>query len=456
MGRISARPFGRDQGLSCHALTAVAFVAWFSADFLHDPGTPPCAVCDVLDPVALHFAQDLETILITTMTPISKISRPPIPPKPPYLYQLEVLASKNDVAPQSTVRPSPAEVSDDDHIEDYEAFGRDLARAAARALKNLEKGRKYDRVLVLGLYWHAELTDRPHIADHAQKLLKVLHETYGYEIKALILEKETAYKDLNRKLVQIAVDLEAKDQENLFILYYGGHGGFDKSDSRARLWQASLRDAAEFVDWYKLQEQLRDCDFDILFLLDCCYAMAMPTQGLSWKRRCEVVGASGDREKAGGQAQHSFTAAVTALLEEDFKTIGETNAWRLGSIMKSRDYKAVLKSTPDHRRLSQGHDSTIPLVPLNPNTRSSESGVASSASSYTLADTLTCSDTRILFCIKTVNLPSAVEFERMLSQLPPSVVGVEVGIVSQKLLEGQGLFRSNSGLSLMSVPVWFW
>lgn len=45
---------------------------------------------------------------------------------------------------------SAAETPRDDHIQDYKDLEGDLARAAKRALKNLEKGRKYDRVLVLG------------------------------------------------------------------------------------------------------------------------------------------------------------------------------------------------------------------------------------------------------------------------------------------------------------------
>lgn len=178
-----------------------------------------------------------------------------------------------------------------------------------------------------------------------------------------MLNKEDAYKDLDWALANIGRELDSKTQENLFILYYGGHGGFGK-DRSTRLWQSSQEDAAESVDWYKLQEKLGGFHFDILFHFDCCYAMAMPTEGIAWRKRCEIVSAAGEREKAGGKPEISFTAALRDQLKEDFENIGETNAWRLGSIMQSRDYKSTLKSTPQHRRLAEGHASNIPLVPV--------------------------------------------------------------------------------------------
>lgn len=350
---------------------------------------------------------------------------------------------------------SAAETPRDDHIQDYKDLEGDLARAAKRALKNLEKGRKYDRVLVLGVYWHKSIRQPEYMEEHAEGLLAVFREKYGYEVKTLQLEKGNAYRKLNSLLTNIGDDLDSPTKENLFILYYGGHGGFGQ-DRRARLWQSSLEDAAESIDWYKLQEPLGGVECDILFLFDCCFAMAMPTGDMSWRKRCEIIGAAGEREKAGGNSKVSFTAALRDQLKEDFEKVGETNAWRLGSIMQSRDYKSTLKSTPQHRRLAEGHASTIPLVPLSLDARSTPSTGASSTSSRTLVDTLVCSDARILFSIKTTNLPKAAEFERMLSLLPPSVIGLEVGVHSQKLLDGLGLFQSNSGLTLLSVPVWFW
>jgi hypothetical protein len=44
----------------------------------------------------------------------------------------------------------------------------------------------------------------------------------------------------------------------------------------------------------------------------------------------------------------------------------------------------------------------------------------------------------MLFSIKATNFSKAAEFEQMLSLLPLSVIGLEVGVRSQKLLDSLG------------------
>jgi hypothetical protein len=352
------------------------------------------------------------------------------PPAGTLVQQLKELALKGrSESTKVSVEVDSGEALGHGYIRNYMDLERDLSETAKRVLKNLETGKKYDRVFVLGVYWHESIRKPVYISQHADELLKVFHEEYGYEVKTLVLNKEDAYKDLDWALAHIGRDLERKTQENLFILYYGGHGGFGK-DRSTRLWQSSQEDAAESVDWYKLQGKLGWFHFDILFLFDCCYAMAMPTEGIAWRKRCEIVGAAGEREKAGGKSEISFTAALTTLLRDDLQDMGYSNAWRLSSVMQSRDYKTTLRSTPQRRRLARGHAS-IALVPLSRDAEHTPSSGTSSSSSCT-------------------------EFERMLSLLPLSVKGLEVGLQTQTLLDVIGMFQSNSGLTLMSVSVWFW
>jgi hypothetical protein len=369
----------------------------------------------------------------------------PISPEP-VLAQLTALAAEPELTQQVTTNGDRV-----DHICDYKILQQDLSRAAKRTLTNLKRGRMYHKVLVLAIYWHKDLTDRPHLAVHAERLLHVFKDKFGYEIDRHILEKDDAYKALNKKLVTLDDQLSSKTEDNLLVLYYGGHGGLDVDDSKARLWFPSLRDAAKSVDWNKLQTQLGESEFDILFLFDCCYAMSMPNRKLNWHKRCEIVGASGAREKAGGRPETSFTSAVAGLLEDDFKKFGETNAWRLGSIMKSLDYnKAMLKSTPDYEALCPGY-STISLVPRDGNSHGT-----SSVGSNTFHDTLTSSNARIIFSLAMTNVPTAKDFQRMLDVLPPTVTEVKVDVSDQQILKSCGLFQSNSALALLSVPVWFW
>jgi hypothetical protein len=61
------------------------------------------------------------------------------------------------------------------------------------------------------------------------------------------------------------------------------------------------------------------------------------TGGIAWRNRCEIVGAAGERVKAGGSSAASFTAVLRDQSTVDFEKVGETNVWRLGSIMQSCD-----------------------------------------------------------------------------------------------------------------------
>jgi hypothetical protein len=113
----------------------------------------------------------------------------------------------------------------------------------------------------------------------------------------------------------------------------------------------------------------------------------MPNEKFIWRRRCEIVDS---REKAHPSQP---AAAITELLEDDLEKLDQTTVFRLGVVMKSRDYKRILKSTPDYEALSDGYP-TIPLVPMTKESATSDT---------ILVDTLTCSDARILFSVTSKN-----------------------------------------------------
>jgi hypothetical protein len=163
----------------------------------------------------------------------SMMTTSPVSPEP-FLAQLKALALKHEPPQQITIDVD-LELVEYDHIHDYKILEQDLSRAAKRTLDNLERGRKYDKVLVLAIYWHKTLTDRSHLAVHAEKLLDVFHDKFGYQVDRHILESEDAYKILNKRLVSLDDQLGSKTEKNLLILYYGGHNGLNDDDSKARL-----------------------------------------------------------------------------------------------------------------------------------------------------------------------------------------------------------------------------
>lgn len=64
------------------------------------------------------------------------------------------------------------------------------------------------------------------VNKHAEDLLAVFLEKYGYEVRSLQLEKGNACRDLSSLLTSIGGNLDSETEENLLILYYSGHDGF--------------------------------------------------------------------------------------------------------------------------------------------------------------------------------------------------------------------------------------
>lgn len=181
--------------------------------------------------------------------------------------------------------------------------------------------------------------------------------------------------------------------------------------------------------------------------------MGMPDEDLEWRQRCEVVGACGPRERAGGTPGTSFTAVLTKLLSEDLLDSG-TSAWRLGTHLKSLNYKSSLKLTPDYKILAEGN-TTIPLVPLVQDGPKPTSSAASTVSSRTTTSILTPSP-RIIFCLHVDGAVDARQFDRMLSCMPQSVSKAQFAVCEARVVDSTGLFKSDSALAFLSVAVWFW
>lgn len=373
---------------------------------------------------------------------------------------VQALAMKTQLMQMSngangTVLPTP-EITGDTFVRSYRDMERELRQTASTVLTNLKTGKKYKRVHVLSVYWEKGISDRQHIPDFARRLLDTLHKGYGYIPEELPLGSEEAKAELNDKLSELKTTLGSKTEENLFVLHYSGHGHIDRHDSTKRYWMAkkdSLLKSATSIDWYKAQSRLEDFDCDILFLFDCCHAMGMPDEELEWRKRCEIIGACQAREMAGGTVATSFTSELIALLNGDLHD-GGTSAWRLGTHLKSLDYKTKLKSTPDYKLLARGHP-TIPLVPLPPGNTQPGSNGASTASSSTAASILTPTP-RIMFCFHVDGPVDAKHFDRMLKCMPQSVSNVQFAVQDARVVDSTGLYESNSALAFLSVPVWFW
>lgn len=114
--------------------------------------------------------------------------------------QLKIMSNGHDATSLAMCGTNVAEDAGDDFVKSYRGMERELSRTASRVLENLKKGKRFNRVLVLGVYWEKGVTDREYIPQHADKLLDVFHKGYGYDVDKLVLGSEEAKADLNDKL----------------------------------------------------------------------------------------------------------------------------------------------------------------------------------------------------------------------------------------------------------------
>ncbi|MCJ1437723.1 hypothetical protein MMC27_007110 [Xylographa pallens] len=272
--------------------------------------------------------------------------------------QLEVLGqSGTDIvehrADMHVARFSRPHISLDDFVED-------LTHSLKRVFPIQPKN--YDGVYVLLLRWadddlgtHTEVT----------ALDKVFRQLYHYKTQCELIPSKDPKKFLQEKVMDFRRDYDKEDENNLLIVYYGGHGvepGGSKPKNHS-VWAANQKSDSATVNWTKIQPLLaEDAVSDVLFILDCCYASTAGTRG-AIKGSKEVLAACSMEDRTTGVHDNSFTSNLIEILKEG--STQQLTAWKVSKrLMARRDINRLLY-TPRHFPLSDGDASCIPLFPLN-------------------------------------------------------------------------------------------
>jgi hypothetical protein len=101
-------------------------------------------------------------------------------------------------------------------------------------------------------------------------------------------------------------------EDNLFIAYYGGHGTINQA--RQNQWRCSRRPDSPFVNWSAIQALFATAISDVLVLLDCC-AAAISALG-SGSNVMEAIAACGFETRAPPPGIYSFTHTLIEVLED--------------------------------------------------------------------------------------------------------------------------------------------
>ncbi|MCJ1382775.1 hypothetical protein MMC17_005888 [Xylographa soralifera] len=249
-------------------------------------------------------------------------------------------------------RFSKPHVSLDDFVED-------LTHSLKRVFPTQPKN--YDGVYVLLLRWaDDDLKTYTEIAA----LDKVLSRSYHYTTQSELIPSKDPKKFLQEKVMDFRREHDKENENNLLIVYYGGHGvkPSDLKPKNQSVWAANKKSDSATVNWTKIQPLLaEDAVSDVLFILDCCYASTAGTRG-AIKGSKEVLAACSMEDKTTGVHDNSFTSNLIEILEEG--STKQLTAWKVSKrLMARRDCNRLLY-TPRHFPLSDGDASCIPLRPL--------------------------------------------------------------------------------------------
>jgi hypothetical protein len=106
------------------------------------------------------------------------------------------------------------------------------------------------------------------------------------------------------------------------------------------------------VKWYDIQQLFCEANFEVLLLLDCCYA-AQAARGNNGSQTgiVELLAAAGDKAETPGPGPKSFTVAMIKKMEDHLRQHGQIMISKLHTDLAHR--KADLYTTPIHVFLRQ-------------------------------------------------------------------------------------------------------
>jgi hypothetical protein len=152
----------------------------------------------------------------------------------------------------------------------------DEAYVVRRALAGAPDPRQSSCVLI-GVSDYGKLRELPAVRENLAQLSEVLAdpETWGIPAERL----HTIAYPQSADAIRDAISAAAKDAPDTLLVYFAGHGLYDKKDGLLlALPEATGKDRSQTVPWQQLAEVIRNADSHRRIVwLDCCYAgLALP------------------------------------------------------------------------------------------------------------------------------------------------------------------------------------
>ncbi|CZR67342.1 uncharacterized protein PAC_17241 [Phialocephala subalpina] len=382
------------------------------------------------------------------------------------------------------------------HTRDLSTFAKHLEHAAASVFPN--KGQpRYQTVRVLLLRWEEDSLGVKHELDNLASTFR----HYGYDTETWLIPTVKSHNLLMKKALQILDDYGSPD--DLLIVYYAGHGRMNAS--RRAEWTCVLDNKTISLQWHAVQTLFEDADSDVLLLLDCCAAVSGALAGVNNNNNnvTETIAACGFETWAPLPGRHSFTETLTSVLKEWYDRPAFTAAMLHCEILnrlrhEKPEYRGSMKfeyrkspihvlSTNDPKarsvELAPRHREPLPdQHVLHPSLKPARGRGTAWSSIQTESDILnyiSSKESDNLSTIKSTN-PDPYNMDSLTRTLKNGELAIPHVLISLALEEEQlldinqcrkwlqdfpamarfvtvqGVYRSNSTLLLLSVPVPIW
>ncbi|KAF3765711.1 hypothetical protein M406DRAFT_68131 [Cryphonectria parasitica EP155] len=221
----------------------------------------------------------------------------------------------------------------------------------------------YTRVKVLVVYW--EDGDEAYKTE-GRAVRQLFEEVFRYPVEEFAIPTQAQvgyYKLLGKISTELA---NAQGGPSLLIVHYGGHS--DRNDDRhggeeCRSVWAAFDEGDPTLDWYRIQDEMRASNADILLLLDCCYAAQAARDPWRGQGRFEILAAAAMAMKTPSPGPRSFTTTLIRGMREAVARTGFVNISDLHGHLCARQQN--LWATPVHITLKSGR-APMCLKPLPP------------------------------------------------------------------------------------------
>ncbi|MFT7542356.1 MAG: sulfatase activating formylglycine-generating enzyme [Gammaproteobacteria bacterium] len=228
--------------------------------------------------------------------------------------------------------------------QDEDASKRGVALDDVEESPSSAYGQRHALVIGIDEYEDAAFPDLGYAVADARAVAKLLIESYGFEEEnvRLIVNEDATKVALDKALEEWACDPERVGEEDLFVLFYAGHGVTRPGRRQSRGYMVPVDGQSESngaPSWSSLigMNSVEDISEIVpakhaLFILDCCFGGLAVTRaappiaaGLSSRAR-QVITAGNSQQAvldAGGGGHSVFTGALLDGLEGDADLDGD-------------------------------------------------------------------------------------------------------------------------------------